>query len=229
MSTEVAGAAGSVDEQAPSGVARRVGPVVAVIGVLGALVALVWFAVGPDNVVGPVSESSVVVPAMAAFDADASDACIDLVDGTGTAERLCTDLAPGFLEPQLEGDLIILYGGMGGQLVVDPETGETRPLEEADERDLGRPGGIGREAMPVGSEVRVWQPSGEGELLLDVGGPATRLDMAVLSPDGEWVVVSDGTGRVLVGRTDDPTTVYEWFRMDDDQWLDLYGAVRWDE
>jgi hypothetical protein len=228
MSAEVGEVAGRAGEPAPSGVARRVGPVVAVVGVLGALVALVWFAVAPDNVVGPVSEASVVVPASAVFDADAGDACIELVDGTGAAEQLCTDLDPGFLEPSLQGDLVVVLA-RNGPVVVDPDSGETTPLAEADERDRSGPGGLGREAMPVGSEVRVWQPSGEGAVLLDVGGPATRLDGAVLSPDGDWVVVSDGEGRVLVGRTDDPTTVYEWFRVDDGYWFDVYNGVRWEQ
>lgn len=212
----------------PSLVARRWGPVVAGAGLLGAVAALVWFALAPDNVVGPVPAGE-PVPAVAVHDASTTDACLELVDGTGGTEQVCLEeVSAGPFESRWEGDRLIVFGG-AAPLVVDPATGDTTPLDEGEPIDGGLDGRAVRDVTVEGGQVRVASPGGEGRLLLDVGGPATRLHGAALAPDETWAVATT-EDRVLVGRTDDPTVVYEWFTLGDDEpYFDVHGQVRWDE
>lgn len=72
-----------------------------------------------------------------------------------------------------------------------------------------------------------WDPD-DSEVLLDLQAPpGYRLDQAVLSPDGDWIVVLTGRGEIAVAPADGSAAPYVWTEVDD-RWVDLYGAIRWD-
>ena len=212
-----------------SDLARRVGPVVAGVGLLVAVAVLVWVAVAPDNVVGTVAEAGIDVPAVAAVDVDAGG-CIELVGGDGAARTTCTtieDAATTGGQPWWVDDQLVVET-RDGPVLVDPETGEVSE-ESPDDVDRGRPEPLFREVWVDGGVVRRGDWGDDGEVLLDLGGPVGRLRDATLSPDERWVVATDEQDRVLVARTDQPDEVLVWFELDEDGWFDVRRQVRWEE
>lgn len=66
----------------------------------------------------------------------------------------------------------------------------------------------------------------DGTVLLELDGRSgPRAREAVAGPDGRWLVVQDGYGRVLVAGPDG--AVRSWVHTPDDSWLDLATAVSW--
>lgn len=73
---------------------------------------------------------------------------------------------------------------------------------------------------------------GEGDdpVVLDLEAPPGYwLRDAVLSPDGAWVVVTTPSDEVVVAPTDGSAAPYVWAEIPDDRWVNLWGAIRWDE
>lgn len=71
--------------------------------------------------------------------------------------------------------------------------------------------------------------TGDDEVVLDLQGPpGYRLRDAVLSPDGDWVVVTTERDEVVVAPTDGSADPYLWTEITDDRWVDLWRAIRWD-
>lgn len=208
---------------------RRLGPVVAAVGVLLTAVVLAWVVVAPDNVVGPVEEAPFALEATAVT-VTADGDCLRLVGGDGTASELCPAWAGGRVHAVWwEGTGRLVADGADGLVAVDPATGEVTRLDpEADSfpGDTG-PGADPEAVHPDGSVVRAGPWDTDGEVVLDLGGPVTRLEGAVLSPDGEVVVAVDSRQRVVVAEVDDPTAVYVWFEASEGAGFDPYGGVDW--
>lgn len=121
-----------------------------------------------------------------------------------------------------EGNLIVLGHGRFGEIavVIDPESGRQLDRIELDPKDTGRPFSRvdDRRTRDDGAElavsssregepsVSVQSPDGDVREILSVDGPRdyTFVD-ASWSPDGEWILVADGDGRLLVvGESGDP-------------------------
>lgn len=208
----------------PSGV-RPAGPVVVVAALVATVAAVVAFGVLPVPRLPAVAADEVVVPAALVVQPDARG-CVALVLGDGTsagdacvasaawghAVRLSgTELAVGTFDPDEVGP---------GTIVVDVATGTRRPGG-----DVAPPAARGRGELlaTTGDEVR----DDDGEVLLRHGGRwAPELRGAVRSPDGSWLVVQDGWGRVLAQGPDG--VLRRWATPPDDRWVDLAAAVQWD-
>lgn len=216
-----------------SALARRVGPAVAGLGLLGVVVTVAWIALAPDNVVGTVAGAGIEVPATAvvAVDGDTdAEGCLRLVEGDGSDRRLCPEV-DGVIEPGSvwwadDGRLVVPT--RTGEHLVDPTTGEAEGPVTGEERYP--PEERFREDVHAdGSVVRRGPWGGDGPVVLDVGGPVGSLDAAVMSPDGGWVVAVDRDGRVLVAASASPTEVHVWFEVAEDRWFDPWTALRWEQ
>lgn len=219
-----------------SPLARRVGPVVAAIGLLGVVVTVAWIGLAPDNVVGTVADAGITVPATAvaatAREADGDldgETCLRVVEGDGGDRRLCPEvglLDPGGVWWSEDGRLVV--ASRDGEYLLDPTTGAADgPATEG--QSFPPDTGFREDVHTDGPVVRRGPWGSDGPVVLDLGGPVGRLDVAVSSPDGQWVVAVDRDGRVLVAEASRPTEVHVWFEVPEDRWFDPWTAVRWEE
>ncbi len=214
------------DADGPSPLARRGGPIIAVIALMATIGMVVWMAAVPTKVEGQLSAAPFQVPGTLATNLSESG-CLNLVDGRGGSTALCIEDAAEYGEVFFDEDGRLLVGGDREELlVVDQQSGEVLDTVAFEEyyRFEEPPGREGVWLNVDGAQVR--DPDTD-EVLLDVGGPpGYRLEQAVMSPDGEWVVAVDPGDRVIVAPVDGSAGPYVWAELQDG-WLDLGRAILW--
>ncbi len=196
--------------------------VIASVVVIAVVVGLVLvFAIIPlPTFASLADEPDASIPGRVAFSQwDNGDLCIWTVDAAGGEEPhevLCdtdigfADLLPGWTP---EGMLLVqeFRGESQAFRVIDPETGTTLNRITGDQVDTSRdPVGRDLYTAPDGSEVYTEQdpgsprvvvqsPTGVEHTLLEVEGPKDySFNQATWSPDGEWLLVQDSEGRLLI-------------------------------
>jgi Tol biopolymer transport system component len=196
--------------------------VIASVVVIGVVVGLVLvFAIIPlPTFASLVDEPDTSIPGTVAFSQwDNGDLCIWTVDAAGGEEPhevLCdgnigfADFLPGWTA---EGMLLVqdFRGESQAFRVIDPETGTTLNRVTMDQTDTPRdPVGRDLYTAPDGSEVYtendpgsprvvVQSPTGVDRTILEVEGPKDySFNQATWSPDGEWLLVQDSEGRLLI-------------------------------
>lgn len=219
----------SGDADVPSPLARRAGPIIAAVSLALTVGLVAWMAAAPTNVAGPLSGASFQVPGTLATPVSESG-CLDLVDGRGGATALCVKGARQYGEVFFDADGRLLVGGENDLMVVDQTTGEVLErlsYEEAYGRIPEPPSVLGESpyADVEGSQVR--DPT-TGEVLLDVGGPiGYRLEQAVASPDGLWIVAVDPRQRIIVAASDGSAAPRVWSTLDSGGYVDLVRSILW--
>jgi hypothetical protein len=234
------------DIDTPTELARRVGPVVAVVALVVGLGGAWWAGAGPTSVELPLAEAGYVVPGRLLV-AAGEDGCVAVVDGNGTVDRRCDEdwawaggawtpdgaivLSP--LQPSVDtldeqaapvpDDRIGGPPGQGPWRVVDPATWRVTEVAEQPVTVGAQVDGPGREALLV--DARVVEVGGRPVLTL-TGPPGTRLDAALVRPDGDWVAAWGGDGRVLVAPVDGSGPASVWFEGDGDVWW--WDGLLWD-
>lgn len=240
---------------APSPLARRVGTPLAVASLVVTAVVLTWLAVAPTAIAGTVAEVGVTVPATLVLPPDDAG-CLVVVDGDGGTTELCSDALVvderehhGWRDARVEQDGTVTAWVETGEVQrvvrLDLATGEELEVEtfDPDRDDFWRrveapmPPAPLDEAIVVAEGDRVVrypagrvQHDGAGEVLLDLQGPpGWVLRDTALSPDGAWVVAQTPDDRVVVAPVDGSAPPATWVETDVDRWLDLRGAIRWDD
>jgi hypothetical protein len=239
------GAAHPADGRPISDVAARVGPPVVLVSLAITVALLVWMAIAPTAVAGPIAQAPFTVPATLLVTPD-DDGCLSLVEGDGTSTEHCSD---DWVNDQAEDRYVDAYFDAQGRLlvgaypelsIVDVATGDVIGTVNADSEPQTEPGREFDEDAPqvYGRGDRVYrndnpttferEPGGD-ELLLDLQAPpGYEVTDAVLSPDGTWLLVRTNRDQVLVAPADGSTAPYEWTVAPDDRWVDLRSHVRWD-
>ncbi|NNC39189.1 MAG: hypothetical protein HKN95_00745 [Acidimicrobiia bacterium] len=195
--------------------------VVASVVVIGLVVGLVLtFAIIPlPDFPSLADDPDPSIPGTVAFARwDDGDLCVWTVPASGgeASEVLCDnnigfgEISPGWTP---DGLLVVEQFGPNREVfrVVDPETGET--IDRISFEETGAyDGPVGRDFVATQDGLSVYVngdrgepqlilevPSGSERIVLEVEGPADyRFDWARLSPDGEWILVQDSEGRVLI-------------------------------
>lgn len=213
-------------DEAPTALARRLGPVVAAVSLLLTAGLLAWVALGESSVQLPLAEAPYSVPGELVL-LDPGDGCVLVLDGTGSEQRTCDERLTGAFNARWSGQ-DVRVDAPGGALVVDPGGAVERAAD--DERDPGPPAvpprkpGTESEIEVDGDVVRL-----DGEVVLDLRAPPGQgVNWAVTSPDGAWVVADDRVGRVLVAPVDGSAPPAVWGTVGQEAYVDLFGAVRWE-
>jgi hypothetical protein len=211
------------------------------------------------TVAGPLPSAPFEVPGTL-VSATGPDGCVRIVDGRGAHTTGCvTVVGEGPVEAfwNADDDLIVTTGGFDTALALDPATGATlggvsRGKINRGRGDLSEDAYVNRDEMTQAGYVTTegskvvrrydnartrgpMEPYAQlrpDEILLDVGGPPWfRLQHALFSPDGEWLIVHTNYSQVLVAPADGSAAPrvwtqgplrWEWW------WFNLHGAVRWE-
>lgn len=158
---------------------------------------------------------------------DRDDTCLHVVDGVGTDTEVTCGLVEhgGGLRWTDDGYVAVrTWDGAGeAERIIDPATGvtvELRPVPAGDQPGATPPfdpdaghSRIRADGWEVRTDSRsgrvtvsVGPPEGPREVVWEAAGPASyRLDEASWSPDGEWLLLRDSRGHLLVmGAEGDP-------------------------
>lgn len=233
----------------PTPLARRVGPVVAVVALLVGVGTVAWTAFGPTSVEDTLAALGQQVPGRLLVQ-PAEDGCLVVVDGDGEVRERCDEDWPYALASWTP-DGTILLSGVGGQapepvpgdeeavpelpapadrgepllpsVLVDPDTFVVTPtdLHPRDVEELRSPTveSTGREEVTVDGTV----------VLRLTGPPGTRLLDAATSPDRSVVVATDEDGRVLVAGVDGDLGPAVWYDPgEEERFVFADSAVLWD-
>lgn len=147
-----------------------------------------------------------VTARLAVISYDGASPCLSVVDGEGGQREVgCGSRYGGSGLRWRSDEEVSLFSpsGLGSLLVVDVRTGTTRTV--ADDTVPDDPGGdrrygtLSTSAEDGTSHVEVQRPDGTQERLLSLDGPERYgLWQPLWSDDGDWVIVQDSVGRVLV-------------------------------
>lgn len=207
----------------PTGLPRRsLAALVAAAIALVVIVALVLlFGVARPPTVTPLADDPAPAPpgGVAWTSWDAGEECLHVATPDGSTRELrCSRAGGGEIRGWDEDGITLLDRGPTQELVViDPATGEVaarralpsdpEPGEDREPRPLGS-GGIDSRYEDGVLTVRHVD---EDVVLWAVEAPENyRVDQGAVSPDGEWVVLLDGVGRLLLVPADGSAAPRLW-------------------
>lgn len=205
-----------------------------VVVILAVLVAVLVFGVIPlPNYPSLADNSDTSIPGAVAFITDDNPPCLGVVQASGgpTTELRCGVVEVGTLGWTSEGLIVTIDFSSAAPryLLIDPVSGE---VVDTVPTDFEEPKPLAWESQSTRADgavlitdnnrgtatVKVRVPNQEPTSILSTEGPQDySFDVATWSPDGQWVLVVDSEGRILiVGESGTPTAR-----------LLLEGASRW--
>jgi len=207
--------------EAPTGLPRR--SLAALIGAAIALVAIVAFVlafgVSRPPALTPLAEDPTPAPPgrVAWTSWEDGEECLHVASPDGTARALrCSRDGGGEILGWDEDGISLLDRGLAQQLVVvDPVTGEVAERRDIDdEPEPRRPGSGGIDSRYEDGVLTVRHVD-QDVVLWAVETPENyRVDQGATSPDGDWVVLLDGVGRLLLVPADGSASPRVWAETD---------------
>lgn len=145
--------------------------------------------------------------------------CLYTLDAAGTEHELgCGYDGEEPVAWNEDGIAMPVWGPRAGVEFIDPETGEvTETVAGEPEEWFGRDDGAVRGRVVDGTLTVTLRDEGVELWRVDVEGDYT-VDTGVLSPDGEWVVLVDRSGRLLLVPSDGSAAPRVWHEVDQ-TWL----------
>lgn len=219
------------------------GIAIAVIAVVGSLVATLGVVPFPDTPT-VADEPDPAPPGRLAYTRwDRSEACLHIVDGSGDDREIaCGESVAGeTLVWTDDGYVAVTRWGLDGRelQVIDPATGavvEVRQVDDGDPvKEFEEPSGGTFATSDDGTDARVRSSGGEVSVAVGTDGemdviwrataPETyRLEEIRWSPDGAWLLIRDSRGSLLVMPADgsvgprlwveDAGWTYAWYIRD---------------
>lgn len=154
---------------------------------------------------------------------DDGEECLHVASPDGTTRELrCTRDGGGEIRGWDEGGITLLDHGPALELIViDPATGEVVERRDPEEPDAGdaepgddrepRPLGVGGVDSRYEDGVLTVRRVDSDVVLWEVEAPENyRVDQGAVSPDGDWVVLLDGVGRLLLVPADGSAAPRVW-------------------
>ncbi|MEX2550348.1 MAG: hypothetical protein WD638_08970 [Nitriliruptoraceae bacterium] len=205
----------------PTGLPRR--NLVALVGAALALVAVVAlvlaFGVARPPALTPLTEDPTPAPpgGVAWMGWGDGEECLHVASADGTARELrCPrDGGSEILGWDEDGITLLVRGPAQELIVVDPVTGEVEERRDLSEDREPRPPRSGDIDSRYEDGVLTVRHTDEDVVLWSVEAPENyRIDQGSTSPDGDWVVLLDGVGRLLLVPVDGSAAPRVWADTD---------------
>lgn len=199
---------------------RRSLPTLLVAGALVTVVValvLVFGIARPPELVSLADEPEPALTAGIAWSAwEEGGACLYTLDPAGTQREVgCGYDGEELLAWTDDGIAMLVWGPRDGAELIDPDTGEVvDTVAGQPEEWFGRDAGVVRSRVVDGTLTVTLRDGGVELWRVDVAGNYT-VDDGFLSPDGEWVLLVDRSGRLLLVPSDGSAAPRVWAEVEE--------------